>query len=136
MSAAESEKQITCDCEVIHEDVVKRIRLVMPEQNEFLDLANLFKMFSDTTRIKILWALSCEQMCVCDLAVLLGMTKSAVSHQLQPLRIAKLVKYEKKGKIVYYTLEDEHVQDIFEKGFVHLKEMFLHSIFNLVRVND
>jgi ArsR family transcriptional regulator, lead/cadmium/zinc/bismuth-responsive transcriptional repressor len=136
MRITENENQFSCDCDVIHEDVVRRVRSVMPDQKEFRDLANLFKMFSDTTRIKILWALSCDSMCVCDLAVLLGMTKSAVSHQLKSLRFVKLVKYERKGKVVYYSLEDEYVQDIFEKGFAHLKEMFLHSIFNLVRVND
>lgn len=136
MRITEDENQFSCDCEVIHEDVVRRVHAVMPDKMEFRDLANLFKMFSDTTRIKILWALSCEQMCVCDLAALLGMTKSAVSHQLKSLRFAKLVKYEQRGKVVYYSIEDENVQDIFEKGFAHLKEMFLHSIFNLVRVND
>ncbi|MDR2734982.1 MAG: metalloregulator ArsR/SmtB family transcription factor [Spirochaetota bacterium] len=133
---AQSEDTFLCDCDVIHEDVVRRVRSVMPDQKEFRDLANLYKMFSDTTRIKILWAISCEPMCVCDLAALLETTKSAVSHQLKSLRLAKLVKYERKGKAVYYSLEDENVQDIFEKGSTQLKDIFLHSIFSLVRVND
>jgi ArsR family transcriptional regulator len=79
-------------------------------------------MFADSTRVRILWALSHEKMCVCDIAVLLGMTKSAISHQLKSLRLSNLVKYKKQGKIVYYSLSDEHVKDIFEKGFEHIKE--------------
>ena len=112
----------TCDCETIHEDVVNRVREATPEGEIFYDLANLYKMFSDHTRVRILWALSCEEMCVCDLAVLLDMTKSAISHQLKSLRLANLVKYEKQGKNVYYSLADSHVQDIFEKGFEHVLE--------------
>ncbi|MDR1706240.1 MAG: metalloregulator ArsR/SmtB family transcription factor, partial [Clostridiales bacterium] len=88
----------------------------------FFKLAGLYKMFSDPTRVKILWALHCRRMCVCDLAVLLGMTKSAISHQLKSLRLTNLVKYEKQGKVVYYSLADEHVEDIFEKGFAHIHE--------------
>jgi len=111
-----------CDCDVIHEDAVNRVRSSMPEGGDFYNLANLYKMFADSTRVRILWALSCEVMCVCDLAVLLGMTKSAVSHQLKSLRLANLVKYDKQGKIVYYSLADNHVKDIFEKGFEHIRE--------------
>ena len=111
-----------CDCDVIHEDVVDRVRAAMPEGQSFYELANLYKMFADNTRVRILWALSCERMCVCDLAVLLGMTKSAVSHQLKSLRMANLVRYEKQGKVVYYSLADSHVEDIFEKGFEHIAE--------------
>lgn len=114
--------QPVCDCEVIHEDTVERVRASMPEGRDFYELANLYKMFSDNTRVRILWALSHEEMCVCDLAVLLGMTKSAVSHQLKSLRLANLVKYDKQGKVVYYSLADEHVRDIFEKGFEHIHE--------------
>ena len=116
------ENQFSCDCEVIHEETVKRVRSAMPDSRDFYDLANLYKMFSDNTRVKILWALSCSPMCVCDLAVLLGMTKSAISHQLKSLRLSNLVKYEKQGKIVFYSLADEHVKDIFEKGFEHVRE--------------
>jgi DNA-binding transcriptional ArsR family regulator len=79
-------------------------------------------MFSDNTRVRILWALSCEKMCVCDLAVLLGMTKSAISHQLKFLRISNLIKYDRQGKVVYYSLADDHVRDIFDKGFEHIHE--------------
>jgi len=112
----------SCDCDVIHEEVVARVRNSMPDGKNFYELANLYKMFSDNTRVRILWALSCEEMCVCDLAVLLGMTKSAISHQLKSLRLARLVKYNKQGKNVYYSLADEHVKDIFEKGFEHVHE--------------
>lgn len=116
------EKTPVCDCEVIHKDVVKKVRKTMPKEEDFYDLADLYKMFADSTRVRILWALSHGELCVCDIAVLLDMTKSAISHQLKSLRLANLVKYDKRGKEVYYTLADSHVQDIFEKGFEHIHE--------------
>ena len=116
------QKTPVCDCEVIHESVVKKVRKTMPKEEDFYDLADLYKMFSDSTRVRILWALSCEEMCVCDIAVLLDMTKSAISHQLKSLRLSNLVKYKKQGKEVYYSLADSHVKDIFEKGFEHIHE--------------
>jgi len=106
----------------IHEDVVARVRAAMPDSKNFYNLANLYKMFSDGTRVKILWALTREEMCVCDLAALLDMTKSAISHQLKSLRLANLVKYDKRGKTVYYSLVDCHVKDILEQGFEHVTE--------------
>ncbi|MCL1905773.1 MAG: metalloregulator ArsR/SmtB family transcription factor [Clostridiales bacterium] len=115
-------ERYTCDCEVIHEEVVARVRKIMPDAKNFYDLADLYKMFADNTRLRILWALSREVMCVCDLAVLLGMSKSAISHQLKSLRLANLIKYDKQGKTVYYSLADSHVKDIFEKGFEHILE--------------
>jgi ArsR family transcriptional regulator len=111
-----------CDCDVIHEEKVARVRSVMPDVKDLRDLAELYKAFADGTRVRILWALSCEELCVCDLAVLLGMTKSAISHQLRYLRLANLVKFEKQGKIVFYSLADDHVKDIFERGFEHVRE--------------
>ena len=111
-----------CDCEVIHEEVVGRVRDMMPPAGDFFALSDLYKMFSDPTRVKIMWALHCSEMCVCDLAVLLNMTKSAISHQLKSLRLTNLVKYQKQGKVVYYSLSDDHVKDIFEKGFAHIHE--------------
>ena len=111
-----------CDCEVIHEDLVKRVRAAMPKEEDFYDLADLYKMFSDSTRIRILWALSHEELCVCDIAVLLNMTKSAISHQLKQLRLTNLVKYDKRGKEVYYSLADKHVKSIFKMGFEHVNE--------------
>ena len=115
-------EQVLCDCDVIHEDVVNRVRAAMPEGGDFYDLANLYKMFSDNTRVKILWALSKNTMCVCDLAVLLDMTKLAISHQLKSLRLSNLVKYQKQGKNVFYSLADNHVKEILKKGFEHVKE--------------
>jgi len=117
-----SNENFTCDCDVIHEDVVNRVRKDMPESSSFYNLANLYKMFADNTRARILWALSCEEMCVCDLAFLLDMTKSAISHQLKSLRLANLVKYTKQGKNVYYSLADNHIKDIFMQGFEHIME--------------
>lgn len=115
-------KNFACDCEAIHEDTINRVRELTPDSNEFARLAELYKLFGDKTRLRIMWALSCEEMCVCDLAVLLDMTKSAVSHQLKALRIANLVKYDKQGKEVYYSLADDHVRTIFREGFEHLHE--------------
>ena len=118
----EHEQHLRCESDIIHEDVVERVRGAMPESGTFHQLANLYKMFADPTRLRILWALFLEEMCVCDLAALLSMSKSAVSHQLKPLRLTKLVKYVKQGKVVYYSLADSHVNDIFEKGFEHIHE--------------
>jgi ArsR family transcriptional regulator len=111
-----------CDCHTIHEDVVSKVKRLMPAGEDFFNLANLYKMFSDPTRLKILWALHCNEMCVCDLAVLLNMKKSAISHQLKSLRLTNLVKFQKQGKVVYYSLADKHVKSIFEQGFVHTHE--------------
>ena len=107
-------EKYSCDCDVIHEDVVARVRAAMPAGDSFYALANLYKMFADNTRIKILWALTCESMCVCDLAVLLSMTKSAISHQLKTLRLSGLVKYDKQGKEVYYSLADSRVKGVLQ----------------------
>ena len=120
--AGNSSASMQCDCEAIHEEVVSKVRVMMPDGKDFFALANLYKMFSDPTRIKILWALHCSDMCVCDLAALLSMTKSAISHQLKSLRLTNLVKFQKQGKVVFYSLADEHVKDIFEKGFAHIHE--------------
>lgn len=112
----------TCNCDVIHEDIVNDVKKKMQSKDEYIELAALFKLFGDGTRVQILHALEQSEMCVCDLAVLLGVTKSAVSHQLKSLRLAKLVKYRKEGQIVYYSLADEHVKKIIDKGFEHLRE--------------
>lgn len=94
----------------------------MPQEETLYDLAELFKVFGDSTRIKILWALDEAEMCVCDIAVLLNMTQSAISHQLRVLRQNKLVKNRKEGKVVYYSLDDEHVKQIYEQGLIHINE--------------
>ncbi|MEG6616976.1 metalloregulator ArsR/SmtB family transcription factor [Peptococcaceae bacterium 1198_IL3148] len=111
-----------CHCDVIHEEVVNQVRAKMPEEETLYDLAELFKVFGDSTRIKILWALDEAEMCVCDIAALLNMTQSAISHQLRVLKQAKLVKNRKEGKVVYYSLDDEHVKQIFNQGLVHINE--------------
>lgn len=111
-----------CVCDVIHEDVINMVKDRMPNEEELSDLSNLFKVFGDSTRIKILWALDENEMCVCDIAYLLNMTQSAISHQLRVLKDARLVKYRKEGKIVYYSLDDEHVKQIFDQGIIHIKE--------------
>ena len=116
----EKAQPLFCDCDVIHEDIVHKVSAAMPPDSDFYQLSGLYKMFSDSTRVKILWALHCSEMCVCDLAVLLNMTKSAISHQLKSLRLVNLVKFKKQGKVVYYSLADDHVKDIFEKGFAHI----------------
>ena len=111
-----------CSRNIIHQDVVARVLSTMISDSHYYELSNLFKMFADSTRLKILWALSTESMCVCDLTAILGMTKSAVSHQLKFLRLANLVKFTKQGKMVYYSLVDCHAKEIFEKGFEHILE--------------
>jgi ArsR family transcriptional regulator len=111
-----------CDCDVIHADIVEEVSRHMPEDEKLYDLADFFKIFGDSTRIKILWALDNKEMCVCDLAVLLNMTKSAISHQLKTLRQEKLVKYRRDGKNAFYSLQDEHVKNLLEIGLEHIEE--------------
>ncbi len=111
-----------CDCSVIHNDIVERVKNKMPQEELLYDLAELFKVFGDSTRTKILWALDEEEMCVCDIAYLLNMTQSAISHQLRVLKQAKLVKNRREGKIVFYSLDDEHIRQILEIGLIHIME--------------
>lgn len=111
-----------CDCSVIHEEAVAEVRRHMPDEENLLDLADLFKVFGDSTRVKILCALFHSEMCVCDIAALLGMTKSAISHQLRVLKQSKLIKNRRDGKVVYYSLDDEHVKTIFDQGLAHVTE--------------
>ncbi|MDD2371181.1 MAG: metalloregulator ArsR/SmtB family transcription factor [Firmicutes bacterium] len=113
---------VVCDCDVIHSEIVNEVRLEMPQEEKLYDLADFFKVFGDSTRIKLMWALDKKELCVCDLAVLLNMTKSAISHQLRSLREARLVKFRKVGKVVYYSLADDHVKQILEKGYEHINE--------------
>ncbi len=111
-----------CDCTVIHEELVEKVKKNMPREEILYNLAELFKVLGDSTRVKILWALDEAEMCVCDIAVLLNMTQSAISHQLRVLKQARLVKSRRDGKVVYYSLDDEHVKDIFDQGLNHIKE--------------
>lgn len=116
--------EVFCDCDVIHADVVDDVKKRMPEDEDIYDLSDFFKVLGDSTRVKIIWALDQNEMCVCDIAVLLNMTKSAISHQLRSLKQADLVKFRKEGKVVFYSLKDDHVKDIFEKGMEHIKEKY------------
>ena len=111
-----------CDCNTIHQDIVDYVGKHMPDEDNLLDLSELFKVFGDSTRVKILCALLHSEMCVCDIAVLLGMTKSSISHQLRILKASKLVKYRRDGKVIYYSLADEHVRNIFDQGMAHVCE--------------
>lgn len=114
------EKQHICDCDMIHEEMVENTRSRMQNEEEYLDLAALFKMFGDGTRVKILHVLELHELCVCDLAALLGMTKSAISHQLKALRLSNLVKSRREGQVIYYSLADDHVKYILDIGFDHI----------------
>ncbi|MCH4285370.1 MULTISPECIES: ArsR/SmtB family transcription factor [Bacillota] len=106
----------------VHEDVVNRVKDEMLTQEEFNDLSVLFKMYADPTRLKILSLLFKEEMCVCDISTLLDMTQSAVSHQLSVLRQNRIIKYRRSGKNIYYSLDDEHIQLIFDAGLAHIME--------------
>ncbi len=110
------------DCEPIHTEAVKKVKPLMPATAQLIGLSNFFKVMGDRTRIRLLWALELNELCVCDLAVLLDMTKSAVSHQLKALKTAKLVKCRKEGKHVFYSLDDNHVKEILEKSLEHINE--------------
>lgn len=112
-----------CSCTMIHDDIVDKVKENMIEEEILYDLAEFFKVFGDSTRIRILWALDQSEMCVCDIAALLGMSQSAISHQLRVLKQARLVKNRRDGKVVYYSLDDDHVKEIFEQGLAHIKEL-------------
>ena len=112
-----------CDCEAIFPKVIKEVADHMPEESDMELIASFFKMLGDKTRIRIMCALKQREMCAGDIAVLLGMTKSAVSHQLAMLRQMRQVKVRKDGKIVLYSLDDEHIVDIIEEAFIHVEDM-------------
>ena len=111
-----------CSTTVIHGDILEEVKENLPEEETLYDLAEIFKVFGDTTRIKILCSLFEHEMCVCDMAALLNITQSAVSHQLRVLKQARLVKFRREGKVVYYSLDDEHVKNIFNEGLNHVLE--------------
>ena len=116
------ESLIKCDEEVSNIELVNSVKNRLLPDDEIFDLAELFKVFGDSTRMKILNALMCQEMCVCDIAYSLGMTKSAISHQLRYLREANLLTSSKVGKEVYYRLADSHIKDLYEIGLKHIKE--------------
>ena len=110
----------SCDCNIIHQDRVDDVLHSMPSDKTFLNLAELYKLIGDTTRCRILFALDKNEMGVCDIANVLNMTKSAVSHQLAVLRKSNIVKCRRSGKEVYYTLDDDHINKLFEIGLEHI----------------
>ena len=116
------ERSESCDCSIIHEDIVAEVRKMIPDEELVCDIAELFKVFGDSTRARIICALRISEMCVCDLSVILSMSQSAVSHQLRILKAARLVKNRRNGKVVYYSLNDEHIKDIFDIAFEHIAE--------------
>ena len=111
-----------CEVFCIHAETVQNVRSVMPEEGKLQELADFYKVFGEASRIKILYALLQTEMCVCDLAALLGMTQSAISHQLRVLKQAKLVKNRREGKTIFYSLADGHIQNIISQGMEHIME--------------
>lgn len=111
-----------CQCTQCHPNAISQAARNLPEDELLYDLAELFKLFGDSTRIKILYALFEAELCVCDIAQLLGLTQSAISHQLRILKGGKLVKFRRDGKTVFYSLADEHVRSIINQGMEHVGE--------------
>ena len=118
----ESDDSLCCEHVHVHTDIVDHLREEAPAEEKINDLAELFKVFGDSTRIRILYVLFSEEVCVCDIAEILGMTQSAISHQLSILRSAKLVKTRREGKSVFYSLADTHVRTIIAQGMEHVSE--------------
>ena len=114
--------QECCEVYRVHQDIVDAVRKSMPDEDLICDLGELYKVFGDSTRIKILYVLFQSEMCVCDIAQLLNMTQSAISHQLRILKQSQLVKSRRDGKSVFYSLADDHVYRIINQGFEHIKE--------------
>lgn len=111
-----------CDCNIIHKEAVDIAKTKMPDEDTFDDLIDFFKLISDSTRAKILFVLDQHEMCVCDIANVLGMTKSAISHQLRLLKDKNLVKSRRDGKEIFYKLSDDHVTEVFELSLKHVNE--------------
>ena len=112
----------TCITKGIHRDIIRSVKRNMPDQVALYEVADLFKLFGDSTRLSILWALSESEMCVCDLCALLKMKQPAVSHQLKNLKQSRIVKARRDGKIVYYSLDDEHIRELLNLGMEHIQE--------------
>ena len=111
-----------CELMCAHEKIVEKVQKEMPDEDTLYDLTELFRIFGDSTRIRILYVLFEAEMCVCDIAALLGMTQSAISHQLRALKNAKLVTSRREGKTVFYSLADDHVKTIIDQGLEHILE--------------
>ncbi len=119
----EVKKENNCDCEIIHHDKVRKAKQTMLDEEDLLNMADFYKAFSDSTRIKIIGLLEKNELCVCDIASIINMTKSAVSHQLKYLREMNLIKARKSGKEVWYSLADEHVKLVFDVCLEHVREL-------------
>lgn len=111
-----------CDAVCTHEEIIERVRAELPDEDTLYDLTELFRVFGDSTRMRILYLLFASEMCVCDMAALLGLTQSAVSHQLRALKNVRLVKARREGKTVFYSLADNHVKMIINQGLEHVRE--------------
>lgn len=111
-----------CEVSTIHSDVLEQVRQQMPSEEPVYEVSELFKVFGDSTRARIICALNIEEMCVCDLSALLNMTQSAISHQLRLLKVSRIVKSRKQGRVVYYSLDDGHIGQIFAMAFEHVME--------------
>jgi DNA-binding transcriptional ArsR family regulator len=112
----------TCIIKGIHRDIIRSVKQSMPDPIDLYDLADLFKLFGDSTRLGILWALSESEMCVCDLCALLKMKQPAVSHQLKNLKQTRVVKSRRDGKVIYYALDDDHIRKLLNLGMEHIQE--------------
>ena len=111
-----------CEESFVHQEILNRVQEALPDEDTLYDLTELFRIFGDSTRVRILYVLFESEMCVCDIAALLGMTQSAISHQLRALKNARLVKARREGKTVFYSLADDHVKTIIDQGLDHVKE--------------
>lgn len=111
-----------CEFMHVHDDIVQKVHQQMPDEEKLYDLADFFKVFADSTRIKMLYVLLCSEMCVCDLAQILNMTQSAISHQLRMLKQMDLVRNRRDGKTIFYSLADNHIKDILSQGLEHIEE--------------
>jgi ArsR family transcriptional regulator, lead/cadmium/zinc/bismuth-responsive transcriptional repressor len=111
-----------CDMLYIHPEIVEHVASTMPDEETLFELSELFKTFGDSTRVRILFCLFIDAMCVCDIANLLGMSQSAISHQLALLKRQKLIKAKRDGKAVFYSLADDHVRTIIDQGMEHVNE--------------
>jgi len=110
-----------CEIQCIHENDVKEVKGKMIDEDLIIDMADFFKVFGDATRVRIMYSLFEKEMCVCDIAAVLEMNQSAISHQLRVLKAKRLVKFRRDGKIIYYSLDDDHVKEIIDKGLLHVR---------------
>ncbi len=117
-----AEKNEICEVTKIHSDIVNELIARMPDEEVLYDIAELFKVFADSTRVRILYVLIESELCVCDISALLNMSQSAISHQLRVLKQSRLVKYRRSGKTIYYSLCDDHIKTMLDMGMEHVSE--------------